>query len=109
MGALHLKVAQYPQAASCLQQSLRLQPDHFATLLRLSYAYDGLKNFDEAIATAHTAERLPEQSQVSAEERAELYHALGHYYINRIFSATPGRTRTGMHSRMLISIKDTTN
>ncbi len=40
MGALHLKVAQYPQAASCLQQSLRLQPDHFATLLRLSYAYE---------------------------------------------------------------------
>ncbi len=87
MGALHLKVAQYPQAASCLQQSLRLQPDHFATFLRLSYAYNGLKNFDEAIATAHTAERLPEQSQVSDEERAELYHALGHYYINRSLSA----------------------
>jgi SAM-dependent methyltransferase len=87
MGALHLKVAQYPQAASCLQQSLKLQPDHFATLLRLSYAYNGLKNFDEAIATAHTAERLPEQSQVSDEERAELYHALGHYYINRSLSA----------------------
>jgi SAM-dependent methyltransferase len=87
MGALHLKVAQYPQAASCLQQSLRLQPDHFATLLRLSYAYNRLKNFDEAIATAHTAEHLPEQSQVSDEERAELYHALGHYYINRSLSA----------------------
>ena len=87
MGALHLKVAQYPQAASCLEQALRLQPDHFATLLRLSYAYDGLKDFDKAIATAHTAERLPEQSQVSDEERAELYHALGHYYINRGLSA----------------------
>ncbi len=87
MGALHLKVAQYSQATSCLQQSLRLQPDHFATLLRLSYVYDGLKNFDEAIATAHTAERLPQQSQASDEERAELYHALGHYYINRSLSA----------------------
>jgi SAM-dependent methyltransferase len=87
MGALHFKLAQYPQATSCLQQALRLRPDHFATLVRLSYAYDGLKDFDKAIATAHTAERLPEQSQVSDEERAELYHALGHYYINRSLSA----------------------
>ena len=87
LGALHFKLAQYPQAASCLQQALRLRPDHFATLVRLSYAYDGLKDFDKAIATAHTAEHLPEQSQVSDEERAELYSALGHYYINRSLSA----------------------
>jgi SAM-dependent methyltransferase len=87
MGALHLKLAQYSQATSCLEQALRLQPGHFATLVRLSYAYDGLKDFDKAIATAHTAERLPEQSRVSDEERAELYHALGHYYINRSLSA----------------------
>jgi SAM-dependent methyltransferase len=87
MGALHLKLAQYSQATSCLEQALRLQPGHFATLVRLSYAYDGLKDFDKAIATAHTAERLPEQSHVSDEERAELYHALGHYYINRSLSA----------------------
>jgi len=87
MGALHLKLAQYPQATSCLQQALRLRPDHFATLVRLSYAYDGLKDFDKAIATAHTAERLPEQSQVSDEERAELYHVLGHFYVNRSLSA----------------------
>ena len=87
MGALHFKLAQYPQATSCLQQALRLRPDHFATLVRLSYAYDGLKEFDKAIATAHMAERLPEQSQVSDEERAELYSALGHYYINRSLSA----------------------
>jgi SAM-dependent methyltransferase len=87
MGALHLKLAQYSQATSCLEQALRLRPDHFATLVRLSYAYDGLKNFDKAIATAHIAERLPEQSQVSEEEKAELYHALGHSYIDRSLSA----------------------
>src|SRR5256884_5657998 len=87
MGELHLKLAQYSQAISCLEQALRLRPDHFATLVRLSYAYDGLKDFDKAIATAHMAERLREQSQVSDEERAELYHALGHYYINRSLSA----------------------
>ena len=87
MGALHLKLAQYPQATSCLRQALTLRPDHFATLVRLSYAYDGLKNFDEAIAAAHTAEHLPEQSQVSDEERANLYFALGHFYINRSLSA----------------------
>jgi hypothetical protein len=55
--------------------------------VRLSYAYAGLKNFDQAIATAHTAEHLPEESQVSDEERAELYHALGHFYIDRSLSA----------------------
>jgi len=87
IGELHLKLAQYSQAISCLEQALRLRPDHFATLVRLSYAYDGLKDFDKAIATAHMAERLREQSQVSDEERAELYHALGHYYINRSLSA----------------------
>src|SRR5713226_4398017 len=87
MGALHLKLAQYPEATSCLQQTLRLRPNHFATLVSLSYAYAGLKNFDKAIATAHTAERLPEQSQVSEEERAELYHALAHFYNNRSLSA----------------------
>src|SRR6266446_1610859 len=88
MGELHFKLAQYPQATLCLEQALRLRPDHFAALVRLSYTYDGLKNFDKAIATAHAAERLPEQSQVSDEERAELYHALGHFYINRSLSGT---------------------
>jgi len=87
MGRLHLKLSQYPQATSCLEEALRLRPGHFATLIRLSYAYDGLKKFDEAVATAHTAEHLPEQSQVSEEERAELYHALGHFYNNRSLSA----------------------
>ena len=88
MGQLHLKLAQYLQATSCLEQTLRLQPDHFATLVRLSYAYAGLRNFDKAIATAHSAERPPEQSQVSDEERAELYHALGHFYIGRCLKGT---------------------
>src|SRR5260370_39249567 len=64
MGELHLKLAQYKQAASCLEQSLRFRPGHFATLVRLSHAYNGLKNFDKAITTAHTAEHLLEQSQV---------------------------------------------
>ncbi len=86
MGELHLKLAQYSQATSCLEQALRLRPKHFATFVRLSYAYNGLKNFDKAIATAHTAEHLPEQSQVSDEERAELYQALGHFYTNRSLS-----------------------
>jgi SAM-dependent methyltransferase len=88
MGELHFKLAQYPQATSCLEQALRLRPDHFTTLVRLSYAYAGLKNFDGAIATAHTAEHLTEQSRVSEEERAELYHALGHFYIDRNLSGT---------------------
>src|SRR5205807_2712528 len=38
--------------------------------------------------TAHTAERLPEQNQVNDEGRAELYHALGHFYIDRSLSGT---------------------
>ncbi|HYX51094.1 MAG TPA: methyltransferase domain-containing protein, partial [Ktedonobacteraceae bacterium] len=88
MGQLHLKLAQYAQAALCLEKALRLRPDHFGTLLHLSYAYDGLKDFDRAIATGHIAERLPEQSHVSEEEKAELYHALGHCYINRSFRGT---------------------
>src|SRR2546430_2060526 len=87
MGELHLKLVQYSQVISCLEQALRLRPDHFVTFVRLSYAYDGLKDFDKAIATVYMAERLREQSQVSDEERAELYHALGHYYINRSLSA----------------------
>jgi SAM-dependent methyltransferase len=88
MGELHLKLSQYSQAAACLKQSLRFRPDHCGTLVRLSYAYDGLKNFDEAIATAHLAEHLPEQSHESEEERAELYHALGYFYINRSLGGT---------------------
>src|SRR5712691_4938313 len=71
-----------------LQTPETLFTEDFAALLRLSYVYDGLKNFDEAIATAHTAEHLPEQSQISDEERAELYHALGHFYINRSLNGT---------------------
>jgi|SRR5579863_10538654 len=86
MGELHCKLAQYPQATSCLEQTLRLRPDQFATLVRLSHAYAGLKRFDQAIATAHSAEHLPEQGQVSDEERAELFHALGHFYIERSLS-----------------------
>jgi SAM-dependent methyltransferase len=88
MGELHFKLAQYPQATSCLEQALRLRPDHFTTLVRLSYAYAGLKNFDKAIATAHTAEHLTEQNRVSEEEKAESYHALGHFYIDRNLSGT---------------------
>jgi SAM-dependent methyltransferase/TPR repeat protein len=88
MGQLHLKLAQYAQAALCLEKALRLRPDHFGTLVRLSNAYDGLKDFDKAIETGHIAEHLPEQSRVSEEEKAELYHALGHFYINRSFRGT---------------------
>ncbi len=88
MGELHLKLAQYSQAVSCLEQAFRLRPDHFDTLVRLSFAYGGLKNFDKAIATAHTAEHLSEQNRVSDEERAKLCHALGHFYINRSLSGT---------------------
>src|SRR5258708_10638291 len=87
MGALHLKLAQYSQATSCLEQALRLRPGHFATLVGLSYAYGGLKDVDKASGTENTAERSPKQSQGSDEEGAELYHALGHYYINRSLSA----------------------
>src|SRR6266496_4592213 len=88
MGELHLKLAQYRQATLCLERALKLRPNHIAALVRLSYAYAGSKNLDKAIATAHTAEPLPEQSQVSGEERAELYHALGHFYIDRSLSGT---------------------
>src|SRR5205807_1837434 len=85
---LHFKLAQYPQAASCLEQALRLQPHHFASFVPLSYAYAGMRKFDKAIATAHTAEHLLEQNQISEEERAELYHALGHFHIDRSLNAT---------------------
>jgi SAM-dependent methyltransferase len=87
LGDLHLKLAQYQQASSCLEEAFRLQPDHFAILVRLSYAYAGLKIFDKAIRTAQRAEQSSEQGQVSDEERAELYHALGHFYIDRSLSA----------------------
>jgi SAM-dependent methyltransferase/tetratricopeptide (TPR) repeat protein len=87
LGELHLKLAQYQKATLCLEEALRLQPHHFAILVRLSYAYAGLKNFDKAIATAQRAEQSPEQGQVSDEERAELYHVLGHFYIDRSLSA----------------------
>jgi SAM-dependent methyltransferase len=88
MGQLHLKLAQYAQAASCLEAARRLQPDHFGALVRLSYAYDGLKDFDKAIETGLIAEHLPGQGHVNEEEKAELYHALGHFYINRSFRGT---------------------
>src|SRR5258708_4021917 len=65
MAALHLKLAQYSQATSCLEPALRLRPSHFSTLVRLSYAYDELKNFHKAIANAHTTESIPHQSQNS--------------------------------------------
>src|SRR5438270_1433905 len=87
LGELHLKLAQYQKATLCLEEALRLQPHHFAILVRLSYAYAGLKNLDKAIATAQRAEQSPEQGQVSDEERAELYHVLGHFYIDRSLSA----------------------
>jgi SAM-dependent methyltransferase len=88
MGELHLKLAQYRQATLCLERALRLRPNHIAALVSLSYAYAGLKNLDKAISMAHTAETLPEQNHVSDEERAELYHALGHFYIDRSLSGT---------------------
>src|SRR5947209_13964402 len=87
LGELLLKLAQYQKATLCLEEALRLQPHHFAILVRLSYAYAGLKNFDKAIATAKRAEQSPEQGQASDEERAELYHTLGHFYIDRSLSA----------------------
>jgi len=87
-GQLHLKLTQHRQATLCLEQALKLRPQHFAALLSLSYAYAGEKKFDKAIENAHTAERLLEQSQISDEERAELYHALGHFYIDRSLSGT---------------------
>ncbi len=88
MGELHLKLAQYRQATLCLERALKLRPNHIAALVSLSYAYAGLRNLDKAISTSHTAETLPEQNQVSDEERAELYHALGHFYIDRSLSGT---------------------
>jgi SAM-dependent methyltransferase len=83
MGQLHLKLAQYASAVSCLEKARRIRPEHFSTLVRLSSAYDGLKEFDKAIETGHIAEHLPEHKHVSEEAKAELYHALGHFYINR--------------------------
>ncbi len=82
MGKLHRKLTRFPQALSCLKLAHRLRPDHFATLVELCYSYEGLKDLDKAIATAHEAEQLAEQNQVSDEERAELYHALGHFYVS---------------------------
>lgn len=86
MGELHLKLIQFPEAISCMELAHRLQPKHFATLLRLSYSYEGMNNFDKAIATAHLAEQLAEQSYISDEEKADLYHALGHFYVSRSLS-----------------------
>jgi SAM-dependent methyltransferase len=83
MGQLHHKLTRFPQAVSCLELAHRLRPDHFATLVQLSYCYEGLNDPDKAIATAHKAELLAEQDQMSDEERAEVYHALGHFYVSR--------------------------
>jgi SAM-dependent methyltransferase len=82
LGQLHYKLT-FLQAISCLEQARRLRPDHFAALVLLGYSYEGLKDLDKAIATAHEAELLAEQYQVSDEERADLYHALGHFYVSR--------------------------
>ena len=82
MGQLYYKLT-FPQAVSCLELARRLRPDHFATLVLLSYSYEGLKELDKAIATAHAAEQLAEKNQVSDKERADLYHALGHFYVSR--------------------------
>src|SRR5215469_7297697 len=83
MGTLQRKLTRFPQALSCLQLAHRLRPDHFDTLVELAYSYDGLEDLDKAIAAVHTAEQLAEQKQVSDEERADLYHALGHFYVSR--------------------------
>jgi tetratricopeptide (TPR) repeat protein len=83
MGQLHYKLTRFPQAVSCLELARRLRPDHFATLVLLCYSYEGLKDLDNAIATAHEAEQLAEQNQLSDEERADLNHALGHFYVSR--------------------------
>src|SRR5205085_8375269 len=61
MGELHLKLAQYSQASSCLERALKLRPSHIAALMGLSYAYAGLQHLDKAIATARTEEPLSEQ------------------------------------------------
>jgi SAM-dependent methyltransferase len=83
MGRLHPKLSRFPQAVSCLELAHRLRPDHLATLVLLCYGYQGLKDLDKAIATAHEAEQLAEQNRVSEQERADLYHALGHFYVSR--------------------------
>ncbi len=83
MGRLYLKLSCFPQAVSCLELAHRLWPDHLAALVLLYYSYEGLNDFDKAIATAHAAEQLAEQNQVSDEDRAEVYHALGHFYVSR--------------------------
>ncbi len=88
MGKLQLKLFQYRQASACLEQALRLRPHDFDTLLALGRAYAGSKKIDKAITTAQAAERLIEQNQVNEEERAALYHAFGHFYIERSLSGT---------------------
>jgi len=81
LGRLHLKLTQFQQGVDCLERARELRPDHFATLARLGYCYEGLLKFDEAIDVAHGAERLAENRHVSDEEMADLYHALGHFYV----------------------------
>ena len=38
---------------------------------------------DKAIKVAHEAEKLADEFEVSDEARADLYHALGHFYVGR--------------------------
>lgn len=81
LGRLHLKLSQFKQAISCLEMAHKLRLNHFATLARLGYSHEGLREFDKAIRVASEAERLAAQNPVSDEEMADLYHALGHFYV----------------------------
>jgi tetratricopeptide (TPR) repeat protein len=83
LGKLHLKLTQFQHAVTCLERARQLQPRNFDTLVRLAYSLEGLSNFDKAIEVAHEAEKLADEFEVSDEARADLYHALGHFYVGR--------------------------
>lgn len=83
LGQLHLKLKQFQPALQCFERMLQLYPGNFDALVRLSYCYEGLDNFDRAIGIGHQAEEMMNACDTNERMLADLYHALGHFYVGR--------------------------
>ncbi|MEI7845114.1 MAG: methyltransferase domain-containing protein [Chloroflexota bacterium] len=83
LGRLHLKLTQFEKAVDCFKKAITIDQNSFQSLVRLGYSYEGLAKFDEAILAARDAERIADNSALPEVEIADLYHALGHFYVGR--------------------------
>lgn len=95
-GQLHLKLTHFHRAVACLEKALALRPADIPTLMRLAYSYEGLEQFGKAIELAHQVERRIERDDADDETKADLYHALGHFYVGR---SHIGHEQVSVHDR----------